>query len=96
MHKVVINACFGGFGLSNKAVARLRELGLEFQLEWDIPRHHPLLVQVVEELGEKASGSHAKLEVVEINSNLYKIDEYDGLESVSTPKDHAGWISVFD
>jgi hypothetical protein len=96
MHKVVINSCYGGFGLSDKAIARLKELGLEFKWEHDIPRHHPLLVQVVEEFGEEASGSYAKVEVVEIYSKLYKIDEYDGLESVLTPNDHVGWISVSD
>jgi hypothetical protein len=96
MPKVVINSCYGGFGLSDKARARLKELGLEFKWQYDIPRHHPLLVQVVEELGEEASDPYAKLKVEEINSNLYKIDEYDGLESVLTPNDHAGWISVFD
>lgn len=96
MPKVVINTCYGGFGLSDKAKDRLRELGLEFKWQYDIPRHHPLLVQVVEELGEEASDPYAKLKVEEINSNLYKIDEYDGLESVLTPNDNAGWISVFD
>lgn len=96
MPKVVINTCYGGFGLSDKAKDRLRELGLEFKWQYDIPRHHPLLVQVVEELGEEASDPYAKLKVEEINSNLYKIDEYDGLESVLTPGDHVGWISVFD
>ena len=96
MTKVVINSCYGGFGLSDKARERLKELGLEFKWQYDIPRHHPLLVQVVEELGEEASDHYAKLKVEEINSNLYKIDEYDGLESVLTPNDNAGWISVFD
>ena len=42
------------------------------------------LVQVVEELGEKASGPHAELKIVEIPDDVkcWKIEEYDGFESV--------------
>ena len=96
MHKVVINSCYGGFGLSDKAVARLKELGLEFRWEHDIPRHHPLLVQVVEELEDEASGSYAKLEVVEIYSKLYQVTEYDGFEGIKTPGDHVDWVVISD
>ena len=46
-------------------------------------RHDPILVQVVEELGEKANGIRAKLKIVEIPDDAnYDIDEYDGLESI--------------
>lgn len=94
MHKVVINSCYGGFGLSDKAISRLKELGLEFRWEHDIPRHHPLLVQVVEELEDEASGSYAKLEVVEIYSKLYQVTEYDGFEGIKTPGDHVDWVVI--
>ena len=50
-----------------------------------IPRHHPLLVKVVEELAEKASGPHSKLEIKEVNGP-YRIVEYDGWETVETPE----------
>lgn len=96
MHKVVINACYGGFGLSDKAIARLKEFGLEFRWEHDIPRHHPLLVQVVEELGKEASGTYSNLEIIEINSNMYRITEYDGFEGVKTPSDHEEWVIISD
>ena len=96
MHKVVINSCYGGFGLSDKAIARLKELGLEFRWEHDIPRHHPLLVQVVEELEDEASGTYAKLEVVEIYSKLYQVTEYDGFEGIKTPSDHVDWVVISD
>ena len=55
----------------------------------DIPRHDPILVRVVEELGNKANGSCANLCVIEV-SGLYRIDEYDGRESVQTP-DNTDW-----
>ncbi len=52
--------------------------------EGDIPRHDPILVQVVEELGEEANGECADLQITEVDG-LYRIDEYDGNESVLTP-----------
>jgi len=57
----------------------------------DIERNDPILVQVVEELGDKANGSHAKLRIEEISpGTMYRIDEYDGYESVET-KDSYDW-----
>jgi hypothetical protein len=54
--------------------------------ERDIERTDPLLVQVVEELGEAASGPYAKLKIAEVAAgSRYRIDEYDGFESVETP-----------
>lgn len=50
-----------------------------------IERTDPILVQVVEELGEKANGPYAKLRIEDIPAGtLYRIDEYDGYESVNT------------
>lgn len=46
-------------------------------------RKDPVLIEVVEELGDKASGRHGELKVVEIPDNCYyKIDEYDGIETL--------------
>ena len=36
-------------------------------------------------LGEKANGKYAELEVEEVSGNYFRIDEYDGVESVITP-----------
>lgn len=42
-----------------------------------------ILIEVVEELGEEASGMCGNLKVVEIPDNcFYKIDEYDGVETI--------------
>lgn len=57
----------------------------------NVSRHDPVLVQVVEELGDKANGEYAKLRIVEV-SGPYRIDEYDGSESVETP-DSYDWIT---
>lgn len=132
MGKVVYNACYGGFGLSHKAIKRYAELkGLKLYdygydkfilcpveeyervyeeaklsdrpdryeelnklgfYDHDLERDDPILVQVVEELGSKAaSGCFAKLAIVELPpGTLYKIDEYDGYESIVT-KDDVEW-----
>lgn len=55
----------------------------------EIDRTDPALVQTVEELGDKANGRHAKLKIAEVPSGtLYRIDEYDGNESVMTQDDY--------
>jgi hypothetical protein len=56
-----------------------------------VDRHDPVLVQVVEELGDKANGKHAKLAIEEVYGS-YRIDEYDGNESVMTSDDY-DWIT---
>jgi len=52
----------------------------------DIDRADPILVQVVEELGsEAASGECARLRIRELEPGTrYRIDEYDGNETVMT------------
>ena len=102
--KVVYNGCFGGFSLSRAAMQFLANKGLKEAQEvmaeeefygylYDTPRHHPLLVQVVEVLGSDANGSCANLCVAEIEGNRYIIEEYDGSEGVKTPED-IDWIEV--
>lgn len=56
----------------------------------DMERHDEVLVKVVEELGEKASTYLSKLKVAEV-VGPYRIDEYDGFESVETPTSYA-WV----
>lgn len=49
----------------------------------DEHRLDPILIEVIEELGDKASGRFGSLKVVEIPDNCYyKIDEYDGIETI--------------
>jgi len=75
-HKLVINICVGGFELSEKAIKRYEELSGTTVPSWDdIPRHDPVLVQVIEELGQDANGDNACLEVREIPGNKYCIDK---------------------
>ena len=62
-------------------------------VDYEISRHDPILVKVVEELGEKASGRCSRLTVKEIEGNAYRIDEYDGYESVIEPNNET-WIFI--
>jgi len=142
VRRIVINNCFGGFGLSHEAIlAYLDKCGMPVWTEandkfgglipfnyylvppeeripgdpdnWhdmtmsqraahnaaysrtvfhdrDIARDDPYLVQVVEELGARASGRHAELKVVEIPADVdWEITEYDGNEAVA--EKHRTW-----
>ena len=92
MQKIVINACFGGFGLSDQAEARYAQLsGKTLPVYfWDVRRDCPHLVQVVLELGELANTSYSELKVVEIPDGVeWDIHEYDGSEHVAEA--HRTW-----
>ena len=97
--KVVINACFGGFSVSEN-----------FFKEYNIPykkskwgsvyptteidyRTDPRLIEYIEKHGsEKASGSCAHLIVEEVpKGTAFMIDEYDGNESIMY-RDDMPWI----
>lgn len=82
--KVVINRCFGGFGISEKALARYNELAdTKLETYYGIERADPFLVQVVEELGAEANDFAANLKIVDIPDDVkWYVHEYDGLEAV--------------
>lgn len=100
MHKVVYNSRYGGFGLSDAAIAELKALGMApgwsspTWEDWsDVVRHDPRLVAVVERLGGAADGPHAKLAIRTV-SGAYRIAEYDGLETVIEPGDEQfDWVT---
>lgn len=88
MQRIVINKCYGGFGLSDEAMDLYKaKSGVTkgFRIyDWHIKRDDPNLVEVIEELGEKANGVCADLKIVEIPDDVkWVIDEYDGLEQVA-------------
>ena len=86
MTKVVINTCFGGFGLSELAeviIAERKGIKVEDVHYYDLARDDADLVAVVEELGKKANGMCAALKVVEIPSDIvWFVEEYDGSEHI--------------
>ena len=53
-------------------------------------RTNELLIKVIEELREKASGSLGNVKVIEIPDNIeWEWDEYDGIESIH--ETHQSW-----
>lgn len=78
--KIVVNSCYGGYGLSAWAK---EQLGIDYSD--DISRNQPDLVSLVENFPEKVDDVFSKLSVVEIpdNSTDWEISEYDGLETVT-------------
>ncbi len=63
------------------------DISLEKRLE---DRTDPLLIKIVEELGEEANGRCAELKIVEIPDGTdWEIDQYDGLETID--EKHRSW-----
>jgi len=91
--KVVINGCFGGFGLSDAALDEYKSRSditdPDFYY-YDIPRDCPVLVAMVEEQGTAINGAFSDLKVVEIPDGInWYIEEYDGREHVA--ERHRTW-----
>ena len=89
--KIVINACYGGFGLSKEALALFNERsGTVVTYDIEIKRDNPILVEIVEQLGESANTRFSQLKVVEIPDDVeWGIEEYDGKEWIA--EKHATW-----
>ncbi len=53
-------------------------------------RTHPLVIKVVEELGDEANGRHAKLKIIDVPDDVkWIIDVYDGIETIH--EEHRTW-----
>lgn len=89
--KIVINRCYGGFGLSPEAILKYTELkGIEYNDFIGSERNDPILVQLVEEMGSKSCANFSKLKIVEIPDDVeWQIAEYDGSEWVE--EKHRTW-----
>jgi len=91
--KVVINGCFGGFGLSDAALDEYKSRSditdPDFYY-YDIPRDCPVLVAMVEEQGTAINGAFSDLKVVEIPDGInWYIEDYDGREHIA--ERHRTW-----
>jgi hypothetical protein len=59
--------------------------------EWEIERNDPVLVEVVEQLGDLANSRYAKLKIVEVPDDVkWYIHDYYGVEEVH--EEHRKWI----
>jgi len=89
--KIVINTCFGGFGISD--IGRIdyeSRSGVDLGSDWDISRTDPILVAMVEEDSGLYSGGFASLQVVEIPDDVdWEISDYDGREHIA--ERHRTW-----
>ena len=81
--KVVINGCYGGYSLSDEALAYLGIPGGS-PFAYDNDRANPKLVECVEKLGEAVNrDSASSLYVVEVPDDVkWIITDYDGVEQV--------------
>ena len=89
MKKIVINNCYGGFGLSQEALIELQksdsrlvdkfESSIGILEEGDLypsdelKRDNLKLVKIVEQLGSRANDEHSKLKIVEIPDNVKSV-----------------------
>jgi hypothetical protein len=93
IQRIVINNCYGGFGLSDEACRRYKELAGITDPDWsyyDVARDDPYLVQVVREMGHRANGEHSSLKIVEVPADVeWHVTEYDGNEWVA--ENHRTW-----
>lgn len=89
--QIVINSCYGGFGLSDKALVLYNALAnTDIQCCFELERNDPILVRVVKTLGDEANGRFAKLRIVEIPDDVnWEISDYDGCESIEEV--HRSW-----
>lgn len=95
MTKLVINTCYGGFGLSPEAEAlycAYANINREDFSDTYIYRDDPILLQVIEQLGiDECHGKYAQLKVVDIPDDVeWEIEEHDGKEWASEV--HRKWF----
>ena len=84
--KVVINKCYGGFGLSDEAEKMFQQRkGTQKPIySSGIERNDPDLIAIVETLGIKADNDFSKLKIIEIPDDVdFCVEEYDGIEWIT-------------
>ena len=76
--KIVINSCFGGFGLLNKGIKRYLELQGKECWFYKQTKY------------EQNDGKFSYLKIVEIPDDVeWEIDDYDGIETIHEV--HRSW-----
>ena len=91
--KVLINKCYGGYGLSYDFIYHLKNFDKykDYLHEHEFKRDDQFVVEEAIKFGlDKAGGFLSELEVIDLPDNVkYSIDEYDGMESIDNT-----WIEV--
>lgn len=81
------NTCYGGFSLSQAAIDEYKRRcpdGKNPRM-YQMDRDDQVMVQIIKEMGKMANGKFSDIRLQSIPVEYrehYKIDEYDGLESV--------------
>ena len=90
MAKIVYNSCYVGFSCNKAVRAKYKQIAaVDPPADYDIARDDPVLVRVVEELGEAANSRFANLAIKYVpKGSMWRIDEYDGTETVMTKEDY--------
>ena len=100
--KIVINTCFGGFGVSKEVYDELgwewngygcpsnEKCGIESDNYFEFRTYQPL-IEAIEKIGLKnASGEMSDLRIVDLPDGIhFDIDNYDGAESIH--ETHRSW-----
>jgi len=97
-NRVLYNARYGGFSLSDEAWELVEyycnKLGKDASSVTTRKRHHPILLRVFDELGSEAmSGKRANIQCKTLKGKTYRIEDYDGNETVVEPED-IHWITI--
>ena len=92
--KVVINTCYGGFGLSVEALKEYKQKANITDPDfcyYDIDRTCPILIEMVERMmSDTLNNSFSDLKVVEIPDDVeWQLEEYDGAEWIA--EKHRTW-----
>ena len=86
--EVLVNCCYGGFGMSNEAImlyCQLKNLSQDEFSEFSVSRHDPVLVQCFKMLNEKFDSTMSKTGIQYIPArfeNYYTLHDNDGCETV--------------
>ena len=80
--KIVLNKCYGGFGLSPAARRMYEKTEHRKSHNMEEYRTDPALVEIVETLGSMANDDFSKLKIFDMPESTtdYMIYDYDGLE----------------
>ena len=98
MQEIVINRCWGGYSLSQEAKEWLLKQDALMPSYVDLiyansswrARSDKHLIQCIKELGERADGEHASLEIVSIPDDVeWQIIDHDGWEHIA--EKHRVW-----
>lgn len=83
--EIVINTNYGNYGVSNRAANAIRKAHETEETSGNKFRMSPTLINFIKTYGSKAaSASYAHLKIVNIPDDAtdWRIQEYDGLESI--------------